>query len=68
MLILNLIKLKNLKKTKNICEFFGMKVEQLSNLKKEGESKGYQPFSKEDFNIETVSNSGKIKTKVCLSR
>lgn len=58
----------DVKFVKNICEFFGMKVEQLSNLKKEGERKGYQPFSKEDFNIETVSNSGKIKTKVCLSR
>ena len=51
----------DVKFVKNICEFFGMKVEQLSNFKKEGERKGYQAFSKEDFNIETVSNRGKIK-------
>ena len=53
----------DVKFVRNICEFFGMKIEQLSNFKKEGERKGYQAFSKEDFNIETVSNSGKINIK-----
>ena len=50
----------DVKVVRNICEFFGMKIEELSNFKEEGERKGYQPFSKEEFNIKSVSKTGKI--------
>ena len=48
----------DVKFVRNICEFFGMKIEQLSNFKKEGERKGYQAFSKEYL--------GYIKINGCL--
>ena len=55
----------DVKFVKNVCEFFGMKVEQLSNFKKEGERKGYQAFRKEEFNIKAVSKTGEVIEGEC---